>query len=625
MAAQALISEKRFTGLGGLAGLKRRPLPMRGMPTAAEESPIPFEYELAFERGEISGRTYKQVVDAALDSVAPGTTMYRTLMREQSQAMRAMQQEEERAAKEGRKLRKLQAQTTVASTLGNTYEDAVYMYDFWIKEGKRAERTGDIEYALTCYRNAGNQRTIADKRATALERKGAAAGKKLETQEAKAWIAENKFEDASHIRKIEEIEAMYQKGELRGNEYEEHLLEEYNTRRIELTDRMTQLEELQAAGIYTLAGNNVANMVETARKELEEGTEENPGIDEWLNKLNTMQLEANKGKYIDVVSEKIEDDLPTGEFEVDRRRMPEGGMTEYMQDELGRYHQIKVATLPAGSLDDEGKPVFGTYLYVEVPIVNKDGTKTVKIWKTETLEGYGANASVESIMADPKYADVAFADEDGNIITDVGAATGSDKLAGRKGLLGSNLLDAGVLYNLGLDVGDITEAIQNVAIYGQEKEKEYYTKGGLLKKQFGETISGVKDFFTLGPGKPAERPEYTPGEGRQPIKLAPTPTAGTLRRKTEPIKFTKEQAAFGPKGEFKTKAKISPKVKLSFKPPPRPRKPILTERTKGATVKWYKPKPKKYQIIKLPKALKTKFPKNYEAQLMTLMKKIKWV
>ena len=75
-----------------------------------------------------------------------------------------MNEEQERAIKEGRKLRRLQAEVKASSTLGNTANDAVSMFNFWINEAKKAEGENDYEYALEAYRNAGNQRTIAEKR-----------------------------------------------------------------------------------------------------------------------------------------------------------------------------------------------------------------------------------------------------------------------------------------------------------------------------------------------------------------------------------------------------------------------------------------------------------------------------
>src|SRR3990167_4028747 len=199
--ATALINETRFgsRGLSGIGrGLPRRALPIpRSSGGGQEISPIPLEYELAFERGEIPGRTYKDIVDQAIETVRPGTALERQLLREQSSAIRRMNEEQERALKEGRKLRRLQAEVKASSTLGNTANDAVKMYNFWVSEGNKAQQDGDMEYALEAYRNAGNQRTIAESRYAAETKKAAAGYNKGITAQGKEKLAEYKSDDAA--------------------------------------------------------------------------------------------------------------------------------------------------------------------------------------------------------------------------------------------------------------------------------------------------------------------------------------------------------------------------------------------------------------------------------------------
>src|SRR3990167_894425 len=116
MARTALISEKRFTGRT-TGGFGIRPLPIPRLSQAqAQPFPIPLELELAFGRGEIPGRSYKEIVDQAIKVAAHNTSLYNQLLKEQSKAIKALRNEEERAITEGRKIRRLQSEAKAATT-----------------------------------------------------------------------------------------------------------------------------------------------------------------------------------------------------------------------------------------------------------------------------------------------------------------------------------------------------------------------------------------------------------------------------------------------------------------------------------------------------------------------------
>src|SRR3989304_9333215 len=155
MARTALISEKRFTGRT-TGGFGIRPLPISRLSQVKQPFPIPLELELAFGRGEVPGRSYKEIVDQAIKVAAPNTSLYNQLLKEQSKAIKALRDEEERAITEGRKIRRLQSEAKAATTPNKTVNDAVSLYNFWVGEANRAYGEGDNEYYLTPRRNAGN-------------------------------------------------------------------------------------------------------------------------------------------------------------------------------------------------------------------------------------------------------------------------------------------------------------------------------------------------------------------------------------------------------------------------------------------------------------------------------------
>jgi hypothetical protein len=158
---------------------------------------IPLSTQLAFTRHEIPGQTYKEIVDRAIKTVSPGTSMYNTLLKEESQAIA-------RAEEEGRTLRKLTAQAKAASTQGNTVEDAINLYNFWVGEYE-SYAASDPEYAMQALINASNARNQAESRsATGQSKYMTSTAKELSNQ----WKAED-AEFANNIRDIKKNVSNY--------------------------------------------------------------------------------------------------------------------------------------------------------------------------------------------------------------------------------------------------------------------------------------------------------------------------------------------------------------------------------------------------------------------------------
>ena len=155
---ELITSKKSLSSLSG-GGIKVKMPGTTSTASTSINSVLPLEYQLAFNRGEIPGTTYKDIVDQAIKTVSPNTSLYNSLLKEQSQAIAA-------ADKEGKTLRKLQAQAKAASTIGNTTQDAIDLYNFWVSEYYNYANT-DPEYATQALINAGNARTTAETRNSA--------------------------------------------------------------------------------------------------------------------------------------------------------------------------------------------------------------------------------------------------------------------------------------------------------------------------------------------------------------------------------------------------------------------------------------------------------------------------
>jgi len=368
LAQEALISEKRFTSRG-LSGLSRKALPIpRGISSGSDVSPIPLEVELAFERGEISGRSYKSVVDKALEVVRPGTSMERTLLREQSAASRRVQDEQERAINEGRRLRKLQAQTRVNSTAGKTYEDAVSMYNFWINEGQRAEREGDVLYAAEAYNNASSQRSIA-------ESKASASGQKFYRETAKELGKKWKSEDAAFEQDVKAINDWTRQGLLgrrvteKGetvNERSYILAKTYQDWKAKIENRIRYLEANPDLNAKMNSGNNVTGL----RFKLEGGItsqgNDQLGINDLFNDAkrllatapSTLALVANPEKNT------VEEIIAPADIKFG-----------YIKDEYGINHKLDIVKIDGGyvAVANVLRPDGTVVRVVSDPATSRDG------------------------------------------------------------------------------------------------------------------------------------------------------------------------------------------------------------------------------------------------------------
>ena len=415
--ATALINETRFgsRGLSGIGrGLPRRALPIpRAGGGGQEISPIPLEYELAFERGEIPGRTYKDIVDQAIETVRPGTALERQLLREQSSAIRRMNEEQERAIKEGRKLRRLQAEVKASSTLGNTANDAVSMFNFWINEAKKAEGENDYEYALEAYRNAGNQRTIAEKRSLAESKRGTASGNKAQTQAVRDQFSEFDAEDEQHKTVLRIIDETYQQNGQTGLESDQFLAEEYNTRVKELKNRMSILQDLQRQGLSSAnqksVDNELRSTIELLKGDPTETGEGRLGAEDLLGFVQ--QRVNNPDSYGDfVVKKTINTDVGQQEvFSVERRTIPPD-TKKFIKDEQGRYIELQKVINEDGSVS----------LLAQSPYTNPDGSISVRSIRTEPLLEANASDGIDTILSTVNTDDLAWFGDDDKSRKDLG-------------------------------------------------------------------------------------------------------------------------------------------------------------------------------------------------------------
>lgn len=301
--------------------------------------------QLAFNRGEIPGTTYKDIVAQALERAIPGTTAYNALLKEESQAISRIKSEAEKALEEGRKLRRLQAEAKVALTPGSTGNDALNIYNFWIDEANKASEDGDAEYMAIALRNAGNARDLAEKRYQVESNKAEAAGKKATNAALKEVYNEWQTEDSAYKKGLREIERLYQTGVNSGSESDNLLYQLNAVYAAKVDDRKRYLGELAAADINSMGGKDVQTLIENYSTVLDgktdaSGNQTSPGLVEVVNKLGDRV--ANARNFVDIVEPKLEKGYPTGEYEVIRKDRgaissvdPDSGV--FIRDDFGRY------------------------------------------------------------------------------------------------------------------------------------------------------------------------------------------------------------------------------------------------------------------------------------------------
>lgn len=519
MARESLISSTRFGG--GFGGLKFKPLPFSRGGAESATSPIPLNLELAFERGEISGRSYKEIVDQAIETVAPGTNLQRQLLREQSMAIRRIREEEERALREGRKLRRLQAEVKASSTPGKTYQDSVNMFNFWIQEAEKAQREGDMEYALEAYRNAGNQRDVAESRL----RGESAAAKTLNTPEAKQRLLDWEQEDKAHEDFVRKVDMVYQQGQISGTDADKALLQGFLLRKQEVQERLSVLTDLQKKGITKIGRSQITTLLDKVTGEMTRKVGSSGAISPSVNDvINGLYDRVNNvGNYVDVVKEKnILGGLgPERVLTVERRRRTEVG-NNFIQDEFGRFTEFKSAT------DEKGNK----YFFAEVPFVNPDGSTSIK---TITASGvkdpdsgnfvpFSQDTKLED-LATLGYENVVFQNESG---TEVNLGKFGDEFGGKFKFTDSPVENS--LYEASgrkLEPNQIQELMNNAQVQTQEGSESLLERVGkflTLPQKSPAPPPGI-DIVETPAGRLAQ-PKITPpptvqGRGEFPIKLPP--------------------------------------------------------------------------------------------------------
>src|SRR3990167_6131301 len=410
MGRTALISEKRFTGrtTGGF-GIRPLPIPRLSQAQPQQAFPIPLELELAFGRGEIPGRSYKEIVDQAIKVAAPNTSLYNQLLKEQSKAIKALRNEEERAITEGRKIRRLQSEAKAATTPNKTVNDAVSLYNFWVGESNRAYGEGDNEYYLTAVRNAGNasdtirvSEEALQREQEALQRKSTASYNKYVSQTAKSLANMWNQEDQEFTQRLADADRLY------------------NERKI--TSDMKNKLKSKLVGEWVKINESRATYLQS-EPDLEERMPEKFSLLGSSDKLNTEFGEGKPGLY----DLKIQVDRPLkGSFVsiadpvkgvVDDEIAPADLRTDYIQDEYGTFHKLE-----AFVDTDEG--------FVAVFNVLRPDGSIVKVYSQplETKEEFLPGVTPMFFEGDPN-----------NPIMDLGEIDG--KLSGRLALTGANIND----------------------------------------------------------------------------------------------------------------------------------------------------------------------------------------
>lgn len=389
MARQALIGE-------GTKGFYLRPRAnslARFRTSTSVDNYIPLQTQLAFNRGDISGSSYKAIVDRALAS-APGAAQ-RSLLIEQSKAMA-------KAESEGRRLRLLKAEAKAAQSPGKTYQDAVDLYDFWVKEYNTAVQEGDQEYALTALKNAGNARDIA-------QRKGSATSRSGGTKYAKELQGEidrtnNDFRDSvKKARQEYELDG-------NGNKFDQALSLAYSVRingdenHYGYEDIIQELKNKKREGINTLGGTSIDKLLIRYDKELNgsinDQGEITGGIMEKVRELQNRM--ANHDQYIDVLR-LDKQGTPTLNREL------AGSPDLYVLDEYGR--RIPVTQDNTDQVDKQGNKL----VVLTATSADRDG-RIVKI-------------TSDPVSPTTPLGQVTFHDNQGNLVENLGSI--SNALDGR--------------------------------------------------------------------------------------------------------------------------------------------------------------------------------------------------
>ncbi len=301
--------------------------------------------QLAFNRGDIPGTSYADIVAQALERAIPGTTVYNALLKEQSQAISRIRSEAEKSLEEGRKLRRLQAEAKAASTPGKTANDAAAIYNFWINEANKASQDGDAEYMAIALRNAGNARDLAEKRYETEGNKAESANKKAINAELKQVYNEWQTEDSVYKKKLREIDESYQKGVISGGEADSLLYQLNAVYSSTVEDRKKYLGELASLDINSMGGKDIQTLTESYSVLLDgktdsTGKQTSPGLIEVSQKQ--ADRISNADRFVDIVEPKLDKGYPTGEYQVTRRDRgaissvdPTSGV--FVRDDFGRY------------------------------------------------------------------------------------------------------------------------------------------------------------------------------------------------------------------------------------------------------------------------------------------------
>lgn len=351
--------------------------------TSSLEQYLSLPTQLAFNRKEIPGTSYKDIVDQALEKAVPGSKAQTALLKEESQAISRIQDEAETALKEGRKLRQLQAEATAAGTPGKTAGDAYGIYNFWINEANQAAQDGDMEYATIALRNAGNSRDLAEKRSQVEANKGEAAGKKELNKQLAAEYNNWQKDDNAYKSGLREIDDSYKKGLVSGRDADYLKSVIYAKQGMDLSERKKFLGELAANDINSMGGKDVQTLSESYDKTLngnfnDSGKQTSPGI---INQSDTLfQRSKDSNNYVDVVQPKMDQGYPTGEFEVVRKdrgfiNSVDNSTGVYVRDDFGRYIELKAEDTANGKVKYTGYTIDPNGGVVSISTNEVDPTK----------------------------------------------------------------------------------------------------------------------------------------------------------------------------------------------------------------------------------------------------------
>ena len=436
-----------------------------------------------------------------------------------------------------------------------------------------------MEYALEAYRNAGNQRTIAESRYAAETKKAMAGYNKGVVAQGKEKLAGYKTDDAIFEASIRKVDMDHTRGLISGADADVKLAKMFAGRKAELAYRIKELQSYQKQGITKLGGTNISTLVNGYREQIQGKQDDFGNITKaGINDMFSIAAKraSNPGAYSDIVTFKSIQ-TPLGEekiYTVERKETPTD-TSAYIRDELGRLVPIEKQTNEAGE----------TFFTAYSPYVSKNGNTIVrKITSDAVPENFQSTDQLT------------WKDEQGNIVQEISEL--SDKLDKNVYNFGQNDLTPEFISATSKKLSPDDEsrwvtpdeasiALQN---YQLAKQPQPSAAGELGRKAYETATSGVVGLQGIG--------ERTPIVGQAGRALRRLPEAINYGRAQlgagKELLFGKNEVAasakkqlfkeFAPKQAVKTLGKsivalpkfiksvfTPPKLPIVVKPPPAPR------------------------------------------------------